>query len=341
MGSGAGISHTVGMDEAPAFEDITAWFNTDGDVSHPTEIDADVVLLHFWSYTCPDSNDALPRMQELWEHYREHGLTVVGIHTAEFSFEQRPEHVETAVDERDITYPVALDADNTTWHLYGNRHRPRQTVIDRDGHIRHEQVDDRYRTLEDAVRRLLLQAGRTLPDSLFDDTDMAPDEAEQDVNAPVDAMISPRIRAGEDGPALGNVEHQVCHTYARIDYRDERPDEHQMNRLYLKGTWMQTDECITFHGDKGYTALRFTAQDCTVTMAPGDADELRVTVELDGAPVPEGRRGQDVDEDDQGTYVDVSRPCRYQLVERDAVDVGEIRLVPRDTGLRVYACSFS
>ncbi len=327
----------VAGDEAPALQDITDWFNTDDeDGLEPGEPDSPAVLLDFWSHSSLDGLHHLSYVKQLWSHYRDHGLTVIGVHTPRFTFEQDPEHVETAVTRHGIDYPVALDADNTTWTLYGNRHRPRQTLINGEGRICYEQVGtgERYTGLEQQIRRLLLRAGSDLPDTVLAESDREP---VQDIE---NELVSPRIDAGAGGPDPGNAAYQVCAPYARIDYEDRRTSQHTMNRLYLSGTWTRDTEYAVFQGDSGYASLRFTARDCAVTLGCRNQTGLRVAVEMDGEPVPDEKQGQDLQEDGTGTYLDVSRPRMYRLVSGDAVEIQEIRLIPRDTGLQLYTFSF-
>lgn len=325
----------TGMDEAPEFQDIETWVNT-GDGLMVSGIEKPVILLDFWSYADHESLQHLPRIKKLWERYQDHGLAVIGVHTPVFSFEEESEHVETAVDTLDITYPVALDTKNTTWAMYGNRYRPRQTVIGEDGHIRYESTGAAHGELEDAIRRLLMRTGEDLPERVL--SRGSPDENDQ---FDTDDLVSPTIHAGESGTELGNTEFQVCHPYARIDYRDERPDGHRMNRIYLQGSWIQDDESVTFQGSDGYATVRFTAAACNAVLSPGDRDEIRVTVELDGEPVPEQQRGADIEISGDQTCISVTDPGLYQVLDRDPVAVGELQFTPQTEGFQLYAVSFS
>ena len=47
-----------------------------------------VVLVDFWTYTCINWLRTLPYVRAWADKYREHGLTVIGVHTPEFAFEQ-------------------------------------------------------------------------------------------------------------------------------------------------------------------------------------------------------------------------------------------------------------
>src|SRR5271166_5626600 len=47
-------------------------------------------------------------------------LVVIGVHTPEFSFEGERENVEQAVQDQQVTYPVAIDSDYNVWNAFDN-----------------------------------------------------------------------------------------------------------------------------------------------------------------------------------------------------------------------------
>jgi thiol-disulfide isomerase/thioredoxin len=52
------------------------------------------VLVDFWDYTCVNCIRTLPYVQAWHERYRDKGLTVIGVHTPEFTFAQYESNVE-------------------------------------------------------------------------------------------------------------------------------------------------------------------------------------------------------------------------------------------------------
>lgn len=322
------------MDEAPAFQDIEEWIN-----SEPLTLDElsdTIVLLHFWTYTSATCRRVLPHIKNLWDTYGGDAFTVIGVHTPAFDFERDAQNVQDAVERLGVEYPVALDAENTTWKLYGNRYWPRQALIDQEGRIREENVGEGgHAHLEERIRRLIRWEGGDLDDAVFEDEDAPATENDQ--------FISPDIHGGEKwGGELGNADVQVCSPYARIQYRDEQPGNHELNRLYLNGEWIRESDHLLFTEESeertGYAALRFSGRTCNAVLAAEDGAKAYVT--LDGEPVPADQRGADISEDDDGTFVSVSRPDTYHLVEQDEVDIGEIMVIPENTGFRLYAFNF-
>src|SRR5439155_13748838 len=87
----ARVRHAGGLPvlgAAPEFTGTQRWFNTPGD--RPLSLGSlrgRVVLVDFWTYTCINCLRTLPFLKGLDAKYRNDGLTIVGVHTPEFSFE--------------------------------------------------------------------------------------------------------------------------------------------------------------------------------------------------------------------------------------------------------------
>ncbi len=64
-----------------------------------------VVLVDFWDYTCVNCIRTLPYVQAWHERYKDKGLTVIGVHTPEFTFAQYESNVERGIREFGLTYP--------------------------------------------------------------------------------------------------------------------------------------------------------------------------------------------------------------------------------------------
>ena len=86
-----------------------------------------VVLVDFWDYTCVNCLRTLPYVQAWHERYLDQGLTVIGVHTPEFTFAQYESNVERAVRDLGITYPVVIDSNYELWKAFANRYCPPST----------------------------------------------------------------------------------------------------------------------------------------------------------------------------------------------------------------------
>jgi len=142
---------------APELVEIKGWIN-----SHPlrmSELRGKVVFLDFWTYSCGNCVRTIPHMNALHRKYPAEELVIIGVHTPEFEFEKDIQGVRAAVAKLGIEYPVALDSENTTWKLYGNRYWPRQTLVDYSGEVRFEHIGEGgYEEIERQVAGLLAEA---------------------------------------------------------------------------------------------------------------------------------------------------------------------------------------
>jgi thiol-disulfide isomerase/thioredoxin len=145
------------LGQAPELEGIAGWIN-----SEPLTLKGlkgKVIFLDFWTYGCYNCQNTLPEMKKLHEKFAEGGLVIIGVHTPEFPYERKRENVERAVAAAGLTYPIALDSDNTTWKLYGNHYWPRQTLIDSEGKVSYEHIGEGdYDEIESMVRALLSES---------------------------------------------------------------------------------------------------------------------------------------------------------------------------------------
>jgi cytochrome c biogenesis protein CcdA/thiol-disulfide isomerase/thioredoxin len=157
---------------APDFRGITQWLNTpDGKPLSLAALRGRVVLVDFWTYSCINCLRTLPHLKAWDAAYRKAGLTIVGVHSPEFSFERVPGNVRSAVARLGVQYPVALDNDFATWRAYSNDYWPAEYLIDRSGHIRHEHYGEgSYEETEIAIRRLVGEKVRVAPTSVADAT---------------------------------------------------------------------------------------------------------------------------------------------------------------------------
>jgi thiol-disulfide isomerase/thioredoxin len=142
---------------APELAGIKGWIN-----SPPlrlSELRGRVVFLDFWTFGCSNCVRTIPHVNDLHRKYPSDELVIIGVHTPEFESEKDADNVRSAVKKLAIGYPVALDSDNTTWKLYGNRYWPRQTLIDYAGEVRYEHIGEGgYDEIEDQAAGLLAEA---------------------------------------------------------------------------------------------------------------------------------------------------------------------------------------
>jgi thiol-disulfide isomerase/thioredoxin len=305
--------------EAPDFVGNERWFN-----SRPLTLRAlrgRVVLVDFWTYTCINCLRTLPHLKAWDLAYRKDGLTIVGVHSPEFTFERDAGNVAAAIRRDGIRYPVAQDNKLATWDAYGNQYWPAEYLIDARGHVRHVQFGEGdYDKTEAAIRTLLRDAGaqrlggESRPDRSFDPAAQATPETYLGL-ARGEAYVVP--------PAPGT-----------NSYAPAAPDRLAANRFSLGGTWTLSDESARA-GAGATLAGRVTGKDVYLVLSPPKGGNGSVQVLLDGRPIAASAAGDDV----HGGRVEVTRQRLYHLVSRPGVEthVLTLRFAP---GVAGYAFTF-
>lgn len=172
---------TADCGAVPAFEGLSNWINTDQPVNpaKPQRIGdvQTITLVDFWAYACINCQRANQHITKLYDHYRDYGLNVVGVHAPEYAFEREPANVAAAVKAQNIHYPVALDNSFLTWSNFTNRYWPAHYLVDARGHVRQiHEGEGAYAATEKVIRELLIDAnpGLDLPAPIEPEDDGAP-----------------------------------------------------------------------------------------------------------------------------------------------------------------------
>ena len=304
--------HRLGGDSAPLpvegllapFDEATGWLNS-GPLT-PEGLRGRVVLVDFWTYTCVNWLRTLPYRRAWDAKYRDHGLTIVGVHTPEFGFERDVDNIARESRRFGVGYPVAIDSDYAIWRAFDNHYWPALYLADADGRIRfHHYGEGEYAMAEMAIQRLLGDAGATGFD--LDLVEVEPIGLE--VAADWRTLRSPETYLGY-GQASGFAQDgsgpfDAAQTYASTSLG--------LNQWALTGTWTVARHAAVSSEPGARIAFRFHARDVNLVMGPaseGAATGFRVL--LDGEPAS-GAVGADVDVDGAGT-VDDQRT--YQLIRQ-------------------------
>ncbi len=114
------------------------------------------LLVEFWDCCRANSIRTLPYLKEWHRRYAQHGLLVIGVHTAGFAPSEDPQAVRAAVTRLAIGYPVVIDSGRQVWEAYGNLGWPARYVFDGRGILRHYHYGEGgYDETELAMQELL------------------------------------------------------------------------------------------------------------------------------------------------------------------------------------------
>lgn len=116
--------------QAPDFDLPTL----EGDRVSSADLRGRVLLLDFWSITCPPCLASLPHLNRVARRFADEPVTVLGIHTQGGPRWQGAVAAEAA--QMKLAFPVLLDAGSRTSDAYKIRVMPTTVLVDRRGRIR-------------------------------------------------------------------------------------------------------------------------------------------------------------------------------------------------------------
>jgi len=131
---------------------VVAFRTLDGEAITREDLLGKVVLVNAWATWCAPCVLEMPAFQRVYEDYRDRGFLVLGVSRDH----EGPERVRAFLQDKGITYPVAMAADVDLGGITEVSVLPTSFLIGRDGTIRHR-IEGIYAgpALRLAVKRLL------------------------------------------------------------------------------------------------------------------------------------------------------------------------------------------
>lgn len=295
------------------------------------------VLVDFWDYTCVNCIRTLPYVQAWHERYGNKGLTVIGVHTPEFTFAQYESNVERGVREFGLTYPIVVDNDREIWKAFANRYWPTKYLLDKDGYLRYAHFGEgAYGECEQTIRELLLEIN---PSLVFPPL-LEPVRSE-DRDGAVCYRPSPELYLGHARGRIGNEggfrEDSVA------DYT--LPPDLQENCFYVSGKWASTAEYMESAGEGEHRiVLKYEATGVNLVMAAPRGGALDVVMLQDGQPLTRSQKTADTRfrnvNGSEESFLSVQRARMYFVVENH--DFGGHTLELRcPSGVAAFAFTFT
>jgi hypothetical protein len=226
-------------------------------------------------------------VQAWHERYRDKGLTVIGVHTPEFTFAQYESNVERGIREFGLTYPIVIDSDREIWKAFANRYWPTKYLLDKDGYLRWGHfVEGGYGECEQMIQELLREIDPAVSLPVL----MDPLREEDHVGA-VCYRPSGELYLGNRRGRIGNQggfkEDQIA------DYAFEGDPEE--NFFYASGRWASTAEYFEAVESGPHSLhLKYEAVAVNLVMASPHAASAEVVVLLDGRPLTRQQATRDI-----------------------------------------------
>jgi thiol-disulfide isomerase/thioredoxin len=313
----------------PALDGATGWLNSEP--LTPQSLRGKVVAIDFLTYTCINWLRTLPYIRAWAEKYKDHGLTVIGVHTPEFPFEKDIDNVRREMNNR-VAFPVAVDSDYGVWNAFDNQYWPALYFIDTMGQVRHHQFGEgSYDMSEMVIQQLLADAGFTG----FRDDLVSVDPQGIEVAADWEDLESQENYVGygkSDGfSSPGGTVYDEPHRYAA-------PARLGLNQWALSGDWSIAEGFAELNEGGGFVAYRFHARDLHLVMTPGaQGKPIRFQVTIDGDE-PGSAHGADIAQVGNGTVTDART---YQLIRQPgSIADRQFEIKFLDPGVQVFCFTF-
>jgi hypothetical protein len=307
----------------PSLDGAVEWLNSEP--LDRTDLRGRPVVVDVWTLTCINWLRTAPYIRAWWDTYRNDGLTMIGVHTPEFSFEHDVDRVRRATASLGIDYPVAVDSDFRIWNAFDNHYWPALYLVDREGVIEDRHFGEgRYEHSERTIQKLL-GVDRELV--RVEGTGL---EAEADWHH----LHSPETYLG-----YSRAERFASPTPAVFDEARVYEPHVQLpsNAWTLSGNWTIGFEQVHLEEGAGSIAYRYDARDAHLVMSAGTHEAIPFEVRLDGEP-PGPSHGVDVDEDGHGVLGDGRL---YQLVRaHDRVEERTLTITFLEPGADAYVFTF-
>jgi thiol-disulfide isomerase/thioredoxin len=293
-----------------------------------------VVLVDFWDYTCVNCIRTLPYVKEWHARYQDNGLTVIGIHTAEFLFARYESNVERGIEEFGLQYPVVVDNNNELWDAFANRYWPTKYLIDGEGYLRYAHFGEgAYRETEETIQELLreINPGLQLPPVMEPVRDT-------DATGAVCYQPSAELYLGHRRGRIGNASGFVEDTSAQYSHTGEMKD----GFFYAEGNWTATGDHIESADEKeAKITIRYSAAAVNLVMASFNPQPREVEIRQDGLPIGPAIATRDWRFRDGLSYIQVARPRMYSLVDNKAFGTHTLELITRQPEVAMFAFTFT
>jgi thiol-disulfide isomerase/thioredoxin len=296
-----------------------------------------VVLVDFWDYTCVNCIRTLPYVQAWHERYQAKGLTVIGVHTPEFTFAQYESNVERGTREFGLTYPIVVDSNREIWKAFANRYWPTKYLLDKEGYLRYGHFGEGgYRECEEAIQDLLHEV-----DPHLEFPEIMVPLREEDHPGAVCYRPSAELYLGHRRGRIGNEggfkEDQIA------DY--DVAGDIEETFFYANGRWASTAEYFEAVASGAHSLkLKYEASAVNLVMAAPREAAAEVQVLQDGKPIRSTHATKDIRFRSSGSavesYIVVDSARMYSVVDNQEFGEHELELLC-SAGIAAFAFTFT
>lgn len=313
---------------APEFPADAAWVNSKAYTMKRLRR-RKVVLAYFFHVGDLHSLRGLEALKVWHKRYQLHGLTVIGIHSPEYSFQKDPVAVRRELKRLGVEFPVVLDNSKQLWEAYGNAGWPAFYVMNPRGHIVAERLGEGgYAALEGELRTQLREANRRPPEErpLKDPDTFDCGSATAEVSA-------------------GSRKGRVIDLEGKVRAGTQVIGQARDGELSASGLWdVEPDNIRLAQGNadqSGYVRVVYTGAQVFATLTPA-AGGSRFWLKQDDIWLTRANAGSDVEFDKEGrSFVRVPYPGLFDLAANPTSQYRQLTVIPDKRGAAVYGFSFT
>ncbi len=316
---------------APDFGPGSVWLDHRATVPHHIAgYGGHVVLIDFWEYTCINCIRDFVVVKRWYEKYHAYGFDVIGIHDAEFTIGSKVDNIRAATRRFQLPWPVVVDQQGTTWKAYGADGWPNRYLVDPQGALVMKVFGETgNREIETKIRELLAIAH----------PEVMKIELEPDGNpfTPQCGIPTKETSLGE-AYGQGTIENAAGH-HAGDTATFQSPHAPSDGHVMLTGRWRIERDGVAAE-DHAAAEVAYRARSLYAVLSLAGAQQVRVRLFEDGAPLSKDQAGADVQFDAKGPYVEVTGGRMYYLVRSPRFEAHRLTLQSEGKGLAMHSFTY-
>jgi thiol-disulfide isomerase/thioredoxin len=139
--------------EMPELQGITEWVHRE--VTR-AQLQAQPVLIYFWSISCGICKESLPAINQMREEYPE--LQIIGIHMPRSEEDTDVAAMKEAIVKYQLQHPQGIDNEHRVVDRFANEYVPAFYLFDKNGLLRHRSVGEKALSmLRKPIERVLTE----------------------------------------------------------------------------------------------------------------------------------------------------------------------------------------
>ena len=318
---------------APDFSADADWIDQGAHVPHHIKgYRGHVLLIDFWEYTCINCIRDFAVVKRWYAKYHQYRFDVVGVHYGEFAIGHSTDNVRRAAKRFRLPWPVVSDVHGSIWNAYGSQAWPNRYLINQSGNIvMHMEGEGNDLPMEKRIRELL---AKDHPEVM-----KAPLDPPENSFAPQCGVPTEETYVG-DWFGRGALENsQGYHKDQTMDFHaDSAPRD---GGVILAGKWRTETDGVISEAASVSANLRYHARSLYAVLSVGNPKKpVRLYLQQDGKPLNKSDAGVDVKFDSKGSYLEVSEPRMYYLVNNPEFGAHFIRLSPDARGFDLHSFTY-